>query len=153
MTTTTPFPLYGTISHGTLRTEDLVPTFLNALNFLDERAEFQLVLDNLDVIAMLDVIGLHEMSEASADRVDMLLSDLFDALDACAPAGFYFGAIEGDGSDFGFWRVEDDDDYEDEEPREHDPYRDDVEADAATLASVGWGTDEDYGMYDSGDLW
>ena len=29
----------------------------------------------------------------------------------------------------------------------------DVEADAMTLASAGWGTDEDYGCFDSGDEW
>lgn len=30
---------------------------------------------------------------------------------------------------------------------EHDQFRDDVEADADTLRSVGWGTDEEYGYY------
>ena len=29
----------------------------------------------------------------------------------------------------------------------------DVEADAMTLASCGWGTDEDYGMFDAGGEW
>lgn len=29
----------------------------------------------------------------------------------------------------------------------------DVEADADTLASAGWGTDEDYGFYGGGDEW
>lgn len=32
-----------------------------------------------------------------------------------------------------------------------DGFRDDVEADADTLASAGWGTDEDYGCFDSGN--
>ena len=40
----------------------------------------------------------------------------------------------------------DDDEWPDEEP----PEMSDVEADADTLASAGWGTDEDYGY--SGDL-
>jgi len=52
--------------------------------------------------------------------------------------------------------VEPPDDFEDDfedadpEPRE-DGFRDDVEADADTLKSAGWGTDEDYGydMYDA----
>ena len=30
---------------------------------------------------------------------------------------------------------------------DHDQFRDDVEADADTLRSAGWGTDEDYGYY------
>jgi hypothetical protein len=42
-----------------------------------------------------------------------------------------------------------DDEYE-EEPRE-DSFRDDVDADADTLASAGYGTDEDYGDYGGGD--
>jgi len=36
------------------------------------------------------------------------------------------------------------------EPRE-DHFRSDAEADADALASAGFGTDEDYGCYDSGD--
>jgi len=32
-----------------------------------------------------------------------------DALNEYAPDGYYFGAIEGDGSDFGFWAIEDED--------------------------------------------
>lgn len=41
--------------------------------------------------------------------------------------------------------------YADEcEPRE-DNFRDDVEADADTLASAGYGTDEDYGYYGGGE--
>lgn len=39
------------------------------------------------------------------------------------------------------------DDYEDD-----DGYTD-AEADADTLASAGWGTDEDYGYYGGGDDW
>ena len=33
---------------------------------------------------------------------------LFDILDSIAPEGCYFGAIEGDGSCYGFWPCEDD---------------------------------------------
>lgn len=39
-----------------------------------------------------------------------------------------------------------------DEPEEREDYfRDDVEADADVLASIGWGTDEDYGYYGDGE--
>lgn len=48
-------------------------------------------------------------------------------------------------------------DYYDDREDERDGFRDDVEADADTLASAGYGTDEDYGCYggyeESGDYW
>jgi len=41
--------------------------------------------------------------------------------------------------------------YEDNYEREReDNFRDDVDADANTLASAGYGTDEDYGYYGEG---
>ena len=45
---------------------------------------------------------------------------------------------------------EEDEYYGDEE---YDGFRDDVEADADTLASAGWGTDEDYGYYGENEDW
>jgi hypothetical protein len=50
-----------------------------------------------------------------------------------------------------------DDQFDDRTDEERDPgdepedqFRDDVEADADTLASAGYGTDEDYGGYELG---
>ena len=49
---------------------------------------------------------------------------------------------------------DDSDDFDDDsdEPRE-DNFRDDVDADANTLASAGYGTDEDYGYYGEDNGW
>lgn len=44
-------------------------------------------------------------------------------------------------------------DEEEEEWDEESEDTDDVGADAETLASAGWGTDEDYGHYGGGDDW
>ena len=35
-----------------------------------------------------------------------LMEVLFDALDDLSPQGHYFGSHPGDGSDFGFWPIE-----------------------------------------------
>ena len=48
--------------------------------------------------------GDYWMEQASEDTFE-----LFCILDSIAPEGCYFGAIEGDGSCYGFWPCEDDD--------------------------------------------
>lgn len=42
----------------------------------------------------------------------------------------------------------------DEEDYDEDDYDDSMDGDHASgLASAGWGTDEDYGCFDAGDVW
>lgn len=43
------------------------------------------------------------------EQADDDVYELFDILDAIAPEGCRFGALEGDGSCYGFWPCEDDD--------------------------------------------
>ena len=86
----------GTVSHGTMRAEHLIPAFMSALDTLDPRRAAGIAADpeNAAIIADPDE---HEYA-------DEFVSDLFDILDEYAPKGAYFGAIEGDGSDYGFWK-------------------------------------------------
>lgn len=72
--------LNQTISHGTMRPEDLIPKFLEVLEELNP--------------------------EAGQEAQSQFLSELFDLLDQEAPEGFYFGSHPGDGSDYGFWQME-----------------------------------------------
>jgi len=82
-----PFHL-GTISFGTLRTEDLIRAFAGAL---DQGSKLANRASKFDPKA------------ASDDEAMWLLEDLKNALEETAPPYCYFGAVEGDGSDFGFW--------------------------------------------------
>jgi len=95
----------GTIIHGTLRPQDLIPAFTEALSLVDPTGYAQWTIS-----APFGIVPAHALEDDGAEwwqseDCPHTLEALFDALDAAAPEGFYFGAHEGDGSDFGFWRV------------------------------------------------
>jgi hypothetical protein len=77
----TPFKHVGSVSHGTLRPEDLVPTFAILLYKLDPE----------------------HFPERHPVDLEEEVEWLIDRLNDYAPPYFYFGAHPGDGSDFGFW--------------------------------------------------
>lgn len=84
----------GTISHGTMRPEDLIPTFTDWLESQKPlRREHRKMLT----------------AWKNEDEYDgeTFLEDLFDALGEYAPPYFYFGAHPGDGSDYGYWLSDD----------------------------------------------
>jgi hypothetical protein len=101
------FQHYGTVSHGTMRSQDLIPAFLDALAEVDPNGYAQMM------SAAFGPVPAHVWDEGdSSDWWDSedahyLLESLFDALDGAAPEGHYFGAHPGDGSDFGFWQCDD----------------------------------------------
>ena len=81
------FKYFGTVSHGTLNTADLIERFATVLYDISPWAR--------------DTYFHNETPEDLNDPE--FLAGLIDVLDAYAPDGFYFGAHQGDGSDFGFW--------------------------------------------------
>lgn len=97
----------GTVSHGTLRSQDLIPAFLDVLRGENPAAHQQMTAPGVGFAA----VPAHALEDDDADwwrSEDAIgvLDSLFDALDECAPEGCYFGAHPGDASDFGFWPVE-----------------------------------------------
>jgi hypothetical protein len=98
MKATNKFPLEISVIHGTLRNQDLIPAFLEAVLQLDP-----------------DTPIPEELREAPQDNDDhewwytetayWVLEHLDNKLNDHAPDGYYFGAHDGDGSDFGFWRM------------------------------------------------
>jgi hypothetical protein len=87
----------GTISHGTLRTEDLIKAFVAELESHTIYTDAPLLKDAAAYLERLNACG--ESEEIGCEILDAL----FDALNDIAPEGMHFGALEGDGSDFGFW--------------------------------------------------
>lgn len=86
----------GTVSHATVRPEDLIPAFLEeaySLHATDAEAKA------LGAIRKrMKTPGYYTTEDADLD-----LEQLFDLLNEAAPAGYYFGSHPGDGSDYGFW--------------------------------------------------
>jgi hypothetical protein len=89
----------GSISHATLVTADLLDAFVDELVALDLVTFKQWRDENLDIIQWLEGDRDEEMPHDAEDVV----GDLIDILNEYAPPYCYFGANEGDGSDFGYW--------------------------------------------------
>lgn len=90
------------ISHGTMRPQDVLPALLDALAEHDEDAYAQ----------CLCLIPSHAPEDDGSswwtEEAPEHIAALFDSLNDCAPSGLYFGAHPGDGSDYGFWMSEED---------------------------------------------
>tara|TARA_R110000824_G_scaffold398814_1_gene603343 strand:- start:380 stop:868 length:489 start_codon:yes stop_codon:yes gene_type:complete len=101
-----PFQL-GTVSHGTLRPQDLLPKFLETLTALGGD-----IPTDLECAAHIEYLNWPSPDTTACDEDDPFwvsedagwdMEALRDALQNCCPPFIYFGAHEGDGSDFGFW--------------------------------------------------
>ena len=107
MNATKPFQL-GSISTGTLRTEDLLPAFIEAIERLGGTLPSDLecvnhmeytALPSYDHVGVIDdSIDFWQSEEAAWD-----MEALTTVLEYLCPPFVYFGTLEGDGADFGFW--------------------------------------------------
>lgn len=92
------------ISSGTLRVQDLMPKYLNALRELAPAAYQQVAVPGAGFTPWPgDAIGddTHEWWDTMSCAE--FIQTLQDLLSEHAPEGFYFGAHWGDGASFGFW--------------------------------------------------
>ena len=92
----------GTVIAGTLRTDDLLESFSQELDSIrgNSKAHYRLVFDAQNRNYLDD--GRDEREE----EVSEIVNELQDALNEYAPDGMYFGTLEGDGADFGWWYIE-----------------------------------------------
>ena len=104
----------GSVIHATLRPENLLGAFLFAL---EDAGSSKASRFNADLIELgfghsqCGVCGMGNREEwpegFDDDTAQEIIADMMDALNDIAPDGYYFGAHEGDGSDFGFWPLSD----------------------------------------------
>lgn len=79
---------FGTVISGTMRSQDLLPAFMDKLRDFDPE-----VADAME----------RELSFSTQEDKDEVVIGLFDRLNEYCPSGVYFGSHPGDGSDYGFW--------------------------------------------------
>jgi len=125
----------GSISHGTLRTQDLLPVFLETFMALGGN-----VPSDLECGAYIEYLNWPNPATTACDEEDKFwesedamwdMEALTDGLNNLCPPFVYFGTLEGDGSDFGFWP--DMDRLNEELQWERDHYPDDSIPDALEL--------------------
>jgi len=95
----------GTVISGTMRSEDLIPTFVELLIKLDTDKEYTSVIEE-----GWSIMKRAEKKEAVWDNeetTEYLNEDLWNALDNFSPDYCYFGSHPGNGSDYGYWPNED----------------------------------------------
>ena len=98
-TRTKKTPSIGSVSTGTLRPEDLIPAFVDALADFKPRLaakydrEFSAVVDR----------DFELNDPDSAETLGFICDELQTALSDVCPPYMYFGTLAGDGADFGFW--------------------------------------------------
>ena len=126
----------GTVSAGTLRSEDLIQSFSDELaplvvdKLLPFLSPFRKALrwhslgaSSRKTCAAWTQVHTHtrllreargvletamEEDPDAAELMSEIVSELMDALNSYAPPNMYFGSIEGDGADFGWWAIDTD---------------------------------------------
>ena len=93
----------GTVSAGTLRTEDLLNTFSSELAHLaryepQNQAHLRLAFE-----ADTSFQDFDESDTKQVEQAEESITELMDALNEYCPPFVYFGTHPGDGADFGFW--------------------------------------------------
>lgn len=93
----------GSVSHGTMRADDLIPTFAAELDALLKRQPKRFPRKEYRAL----IREAARISDYDTEDAGYVLEELFDALAAFAPPLCYFGAHDGDGAAYGFWPSDD----------------------------------------------
>jgi len=93
----------GTCIEGTFRPQDLLPAFVNLIDFVAPAVSAQIMVNGGAIPAYAGEDDDHPWWES--EDCQFCIEEMFDTLNDYAPEGYYFGAHPGNGSDFGFWEI------------------------------------------------
>ena len=92
------------LSHATMRTQDLIPVFMDFVKTHNLPA-YETILNDYNLIEDFFWPEDDHKFWDSDDAHYLLNETLWDELSYLAPENCYFGSHEGDGSDYGFWKL------------------------------------------------
>lgn len=97
----------GTVIRATLRNADLLKAFsqeLESVSLGNNKEDRDLINEAKSLIQEIDLDdSMAELPDDKLEQGSELVNELIDALNEHAPEGYYFGTLEGDASDFGWW--------------------------------------------------
>jgi hypothetical protein len=96
---------FGSISSGTMRTEDLLEAFADELEYQRKRNKASLTVQQLHDLHKL--IEEARATDPDSEDAGEIVNELTDELQAFAPPYAYFGSHPGDGADYGYWLSDD----------------------------------------------
>jgi hypothetical protein len=92
----------GSISHGTMQSRHLIHRFLAVLDTVDPEKREKIESEYTEGLVQMQEAGV-DQAEIDEYQEDFCWNDLSNALGEHTPPYTYFGANEGDGSDYGVW--------------------------------------------------
>lgn len=94
------------LSQGTLRPQDTIPPMLQLLSIMNPTG-FSQCMEPASGFQLVPDYAIQDPDEPWwFENGQGLVSVLMDALNECAPDGYYFGSAEGDGASIGYWKCE-----------------------------------------------
>lgn len=91
----------GTVIHGTLRPQDLIPAFIGVLKEVGKDVDYLWAIDDFLNNSNPDDVEKYFEGEIAQDDIELLIKDINDNISDIP--FLYFGCHPSDGSDFGFW--------------------------------------------------
>ena len=101
------YPTIGTISHNTLRPQDILPAMLDALRDIANSDHPEAATASAQYAQIVVLLPAHAMEDDDAqwwgEDAHHIICDLENVLNDYAPPYCYFGCHGGNGSDIGYW--------------------------------------------------